>query len=302
MNNDLGSFVRKYSFFIILVVSLYLLGPSFIGFNLFSLFIVGFFLVLWAITFDKLPVRPILDWLNKSVLDLVFRKDHMSNIAPPVEPTEDASGTYKFSQKGKRTKFLGPILFTLFCFVWAGIALGQTFLFGDKSTVNIVAGICAVLVGFIGIFVTIRRALLLKGSNKEEVTLDEWPLKLGQKVNVTYRRDYYDQIELSGISIHLVCNAEIPVDDDTNGTFTLCDEELLSESLSMKEGTITEDMSFRTPLNGCPSFYRTVHKYEWILLVSLKTDPGYAANLPYENTEYKLQVIPELITEGHSGE
>lgn len=148
----------------------------------------------------------------------------------------------------------------------------------------------------IGIYMLIRMLKKLQTliqMEPGELLLEDWPFKLNQKNDVTFRRSYSEDIEVKKVSPRLICQAIYKVpDSDGKGTDTR-EKNIFEEEYSSfrpnGEGSVRHSFSVTVPEHEPPSIDHDDFKYEWLLEFDFENE-----SFPNDSSKFKLLVLPEV--------
>lgn len=154
--------------------------------------------------------------------------------------------------------------------------------------------------GFLGLLVVLMLLLMLAGSvlklfktsrlNEAVLTLEKWPIPLGETCEVTYERTLSDGMEINDVKATLSC-----VEKHRTGTGsrassfveTVEERKLNSERSISQRGTVKLNWTLNVPEESPSSLEIRNHSLTWALSVQLDLD-----GFPDDSSSFELLVLP----------
>jgi len=180
--------------------------------------------------------------------------------------------------------------------IWCSIGIIFFFVFRQQNSIValFINGILLLfaIVGIILVIITIRSLMVTSAFKPAELTFPSWPLRLGERTNVTFRQQARN-VQISKIEAKLRCTEEVSyhVGTDTRTVSEVIWEQALPSS-DLPSGLNQAEAQWRIeiPRDMPPSFTSFHNHIEWSIYVKL-----HSPRFPDAESYFLLVVLPEMV-------
>lgn len=217
------------------------------------------------------------------------------SVLPAIQPEQRPEGlVLKETGGGCQTLFL--VVFTVMWNVIAwpiaiGVFVASRSGAGPSPVLLIVPAIFC-LVGLVLLAILVRQGVIASQFKPGELTVSAWPLRLGDDLNVVFRRGVRGNIEVRQVQAKLVCTEVVRyrVGTDTHtAREVVWEEQLPTPALTPGANGVECYWRIHLPDDGPPSFETNNNTVVWSVDVRLHNQL-----FPDAQSSFSLLVLPEV--------